>query len=285
MNLKKILFPALILFTTFANANAKIENSDNRIINFIKSSTNKDVQLDYVRIKARYNELQNNWLAYLVEIKVKNDTKIYEEIFFSDGYYISQGLINLETLENVRNIAIENFTKKLDETFYKRENLIFGNLDSKNKLVVFSDPLCPYCIDFFNELNENLDKLNDVAIFYYMFPLKERHPNSDILLKASLFYKIKNNKSIDLELYKALSKQDLYEKAMKSKISALELFNELFNTKYTLDEIDRNKVLENMLNQDIEKANMQNIKGTPNVFLNGMIDIERSKIFKLKEKQ
>lgn len=284
MSLRKILFSSLIL-SILASANSKIESNDNQIINFIKKSTNNNVQFDYIKVKAKYNKLQNNWLAYLVEIKVKNDTKIYEEIFFSDGYYVSQALINLESLENVRNTVTENFTKKLDESFYTKENLIFGDFDSKNKLVIFSDPLCPYCIDFFNKLNQDLNNLRDVAIFYYMFPLKEIHPNSEILLKASLLFKIQNKKSVDLELYKTLSKPNLYEKAMRSKTSALEVFNEEFKTNYTIKEIEENKSLENILNKDIQRAITENITGTPNIYLNGVIDLERKKIFELKEKK
>lgn len=281
--MKKILFLSF-LFSIFAFGDVNPNSNENKIVKFIQDGANKQIQFDYIRVKAKYDKLENNWFAYLVEIKVKNDSKIYEDVFFTDGYYVTQGLIRLDNLKDVRNVVTENFSKKIDTSFYTKENLIFGNLNAKNKLVVFSDPLCPFCINYFNNLKENLNNFKDVAIFYYMFPLKEMHPNSEILLKASLMYSKQNQKNIDFELYKLLSDAQIYNKAMDSEQSALDIFNTVFKTNYSIKELKENLIIKNKLEEDIKKATAFNVSGTPKVYFNESLDIERNKIFNTNEK-
>lgn len=49
---------------------------------------------------------------------------------------------------------------------------IKGN--GKRQLAVFSDPDCPYC----KSLEENLEKLDNVTIYTFLFPLVSLHPQS-----------------------------------------------------------------------------------------------------------
>jgi len=42
------------------------------------------------------------------------------------------------------------------------------------KIAVFSDPFCPYC----QELEQNLQSMNDVTIYTFLFPLEQIHPGA-----------------------------------------------------------------------------------------------------------
>lgn len=47
--------------------------------------------------------------------------------------------------------------------------------NGKRTLYVFSDPDCPYC----KALEQNLEKLNNVTIYTFLFPLAQLHPEAE----------------------------------------------------------------------------------------------------------
>ena len=72
----------------------------------------------------------------------------------------------------------DSVNPNLNEKYYDKSKLIAGNPNAKDKIVLFSDPLCPFCIDFapdvINYVNKNSNK---IALYYYSFPLSS-HPAS-----------------------------------------------------------------------------------------------------------
>ena len=52
--------------------------------------------------------------------------------------------------------------------------------DGKRQLMVFSDPLCPFC----RKLEAELDRINNVTIYVYPFPLEAKFPGSTNIMKS-----------------------------------------------------------------------------------------------------
>jgi len=64
----------------------------------------------------------------------------------------------------------------LDPNIYDDKHLIAGDKDAKHKLVVFSDPQCPFC----KEIVPNMYKIvkeypKRFALYYYHMPLLRLH--------------------------------------------------------------------------------------------------------------
>lgn len=80
----------------------------------------------------------------------------------------------------------ENLTKKrfieLDRVDYTKipleGSLIWGNPDSKIKIVLFDDPECPFCAKLHEELKKIVHERKDIAIFIKLFPLTKIHKDA-----------------------------------------------------------------------------------------------------------
>ena len=52
--------------------------------------------------------------------------------------------------------------------------------DGKRVLRVFSDPMCPYC----RKLEAELDRINNVTIYIYPFPIEAKFPGTTVIAKS-----------------------------------------------------------------------------------------------------
>lgn len=69
--------------------------------------------------------------------------------------------------------------KKLDvKSIPLTNSLIVGDPAAKNKLIVFSDPDCPYCRKLHTEMKEVVKKRKDMAFYVKLFPLVKLHPQA-----------------------------------------------------------------------------------------------------------
>lgn len=96
--------------------------------------------------------------------------------------------------------------------------LIMGNPKAKTKIIVFTDPDCPYCRKLHAEIKDIIKERNDIAFYIKLYPLKDIHPGAYDKAKA-----IQCAKSIKLlddafngkELPKASCDTDEIDKNMK----------------------------------------------------------------------
>jgi thiol:disulfide interchange protein DsbC len=96
--------------------------------------------------------------------------------------FIAGALFDLKTNTNVSERRLAELRKvdfarlPLDKAIVK----VKGN--GKRRLAVFSDPDCPFC----KRLEPELDKLSDVTIYTFLYPIASLHP--DALRKATLVW-------------------------------------------------------------------------------------------------
>ena len=139
-------------------------------------------------LKIEVSEVKTAAVKGLWEIDgVQNGNKIKVHIDFSKKYVV---LIN-------RFILIDDMGKpppirKIDLNLIPlTDALVMGNSMARNRVIVFTDPDCPYCKKFHTEMKETIKKNKDIVFYIKLFPLVNVHPEAyekskTILCKNSL---------------------------------------------------------------------------------------------------
>ncbi len=195
-------------------------------------------------------------------------------MLFVKGDLMSDDLVNLKKQKSAKEI----FRPKPDASYYNSEHLVAGDKNAKNKVLVFSDPLCPFCRDLVPEIIaaavKNPTKL---AVYHYSFPLITIHPASEYIVKAELSQRenIKNKAEFWTKLY---STEVAPNETDEAKIAA-KLSSEL-GLKIQKSDMEKSSVLK-AYDEEQEKAYKLIIRGTPTVFVNGEFDNAKTKIHEL----
>jgi len=93
--------------------------------------------------------------------------------------YEKKYAIVIQAMIPIENIGKPPEMKKLDvKSIPLTDSLIVGNPDAKNKLIVFSDPDCPYCRKLHTEMKDIVKKRPDISFYVKLFPLVKLHPQS-----------------------------------------------------------------------------------------------------------
>ena len=188
-------------------------------------------------------------------------------IFAKDGY-ISPDFINIKTNRSIKH----DLSPKVDDSFYDDKHLLLGNKNAKHKILIFTDPNCPFCKEIVPEIIEVVKKYPDIfALYYYHLPLLRLHPASKTLCKAMIL--LQKDKKADL--IKKIYEIDFnYDEKDEKKI--LEEFNKKLGLNFTLKDINQDWVKKELEN-DMKRAEDLLVSGTPTMFLDGKKDPSREK--------
>lgn len=155
-----------------------------------------------------------------------------------EGKYILMGsLIEIATKTNLTKEKFEELTKIDTSQIPLEDAVIVGDAKAKKRVIVFSDPDCPYCDRLHKELKQVVKERKDIAFFVKLFPLVKIHPDS-----------YKKSKSIVCE---------------KDKVKALKLLDDAFAKKAIPDNSCDTKALD----ENIALARKLGIDGTPTIIL------------------
>lgn len=207
------------------------------------------------------------WMVYFVRIDLKltkqEGKKIsVNDIVFTNGKILSKDFSDINSGKSIKG----NFSLDIDSSAYTKEHLLAGNFNAPHKIVVFSDPLCPFCMDFVPEVIMDVEKNPETfALFYYHFPLNI-HPAAPTLVKAMQFAEKQGDKEIVKKVYKEFF--DIKESDEKV---VLDIFNKALNKNFTVEQINQATILQQM-NNDQELANNLMVNGTPTIYLDGKKD-------------
>ncbi len=129
--------------------------------------------------KVEFAEIPGMWL---VEIE-KGEKKIPVYVDFSKKYVFSGSMIRLAD----RGDVTQERHARMNRIDMKRipldDALVLGSKTAKTRVVVFTDPECPYCKQLHVELQEVVRRDSDIAFLIKMFPLK-MHPNAYTTAKS-----------------------------------------------------------------------------------------------------
>ncbi len=273
LTLKSLMITSLLSSSLFGTS------VDDNILKYEKNRIKKAIS----RAKGKINsikvilkkDLQNDgWHGYVfnLDINIQGKNVVQRDILFAKNNMIAPDLINSKTKRSFKDMMYPKLTKE----YFSPEHLIAGNPDAKHTLVVFSDPLCPICIDEVPFIMKNIMKNpNNIALYYYHMPL-DMHPTARTLSKASMIAKDMGIKDIDYKVYSTdfSTFYDAYEETNNQK--ALDFFNTTYKTKITMNQLN-NKKWDDKLKYDLEMSENAFVNGTPTVFFDGVIDKTRMK--------
>jgi thiol:disulfide interchange protein DsbC len=258
-------------------------NDDNSVIEYEKSrvSQNPNVTIKDISINTKKEVPLSGWSGYILDIKVNVQGKDInaKDILFSNGKYISLDLIDSANGKSLKDLVTPNLTEK----YYDKAKLIAGNNDAKDKIVVFSDPLCPYCIDYLPEVIKHVQKNSDsIALYYYHFPLLTVHPASGVVVKLIDIAKHKGIKDVELKTYQTNWEKYFDVKTTDEKV-ILDAFNKEFKTDIKLEELAKAEIRKT-IDSDTAMGEEVMVQGTPTIFVNGVKDSTRLKYEDLGKK-
>ena len=259
-----------------SNSSEKVEKN---IIDYVKRAinVNQSFKLKEIRVKqSKTLEKLPNWKVYFLDIdletaatkKKKSEIMTVHDKIFSNGTFIVRDFINMVNKSSLKDkIAVD-----LDDSFYNKKHLLYGNADAKHKIVAFSDPICPFCQTYMPKLlkaaQENPDK---IALYYYHFPLTMLHKEAPTIIKAVMVAEKQGVKHVVEKVYKAKFALDTDD---DKKI--LEVFNKAIGTHITEADINQQDILVHY-SEDVEAAGKIMISGTPTIYVDGKKDFSRKK--------
>ncbi len=256
-------------------------NSQDRVLDFLKKGIVSNQKFDVKKISITSSQdLKDipNWKAYFVDIDVflKKEKKehVFKDIVFSDGKYFSRDFISVDERSSIKS----SLAPKAKTSLYDKSHLLAGNENAKNKLLVFSDPNCPFCMNFVPFVIDAAKKYpNEFVVYYYDFPLNI-HKSAKGFIKATLAAEKQGLKDAVYKMYKARLRSSTDDEKEIAKI-----FNKALKTNVTVKQMNEKWILKR-IESDIKIANSMMIDATPTLFVNGKKDAKRETLKALYDK-
>jgi len=265
-----------LLSVSAALALALSAASEKDVIKFIKRGleSNPTIKVYEVKIKEKQElERPKGWEAYVVDFTIgirrgsQEQNITQTDILFTHDRFVAPDLMDIKTNRSLK----DRIVLSLDESYYDKAHHLYGSERAKHKIVVFSDPLCPFCREVVPRLFDVAKKHPDLfALYYYHLPIESLHPASIPLAKAIIYLKAKGNKEAIEKIYK--TDFDYEEKDEKKVLQEL---HKKLGIRLTTAQINEPWVVEE-LEQDRKKAKKLMIRGTPAVFFDGKFDRRRN---------
>ncbi len=240
---------------------------------FIKKSvvTNRQVTVNKVNIIAKKPLPQaSDWTAYMVVMDLtyqKKSIKAPETIFVNE----KSGLATLNMFNATSGKSYRRTMKPdMPASYYDDAHLLYGDKNAPHKLVIFSDPDCPFCRKdvpgIIDDVKKNPTKL---ALYYYHMPLLKLHPVSDVLTRIMEVLQKQGKVDEALKMYKLKIN---YRETNATKILAEA--KKQFGINLTEAEINKAEIKDAVKADSLKGTNLM-ISGTPTVYYDGKFDNSR----------
>lgn len=271
------LMSKLSITTILLLSNLVADINDKEITDYEKKRITQSTKLAVkdVQIFLKQKTTLKDWYSYVFNIKADFNGKPIDakDIVFTDGKVVATDLFDIKTGKSYK----DEISPKLTSAYYDGGHLIAGNPNAKNTLVIFSDPLCPFCIDYVPEVIKFVKKNpTNLRLYYYHFPLEQIHPAAVTVAKAMTALKLsKQMQDIELKFYEADFEKHFTE-TERNETKILDGINKALKTKLTLRDIQNPAVMAEM-SKDIKMAEDVMVPGTPTIFANGEVDRTKKK--------
>lgn len=123
--------------------------------------------------KVEFAEVPGMWL---IEVE-KGPNKLPVYIDFSKKYVLSGSVIRLADKGDVSQERFARMNKVDVSRIPLKDALLVGSKDARFKVIVFTDPECPYCMKLHEELKVVVRRDPEIAFLIKLFPLK-MHPKA-----------------------------------------------------------------------------------------------------------
>jgi len=164
---------------------------------------------------------------------------------------------------NLMSRIVPSFDKSI---YYDKKRLLAGDSNATHKIMVFSDPLCPFCREQVPDLMDLINEYpKEYAIYLFDYPLLNLHPGSGLIIAAKLqardagvdiSKKIYSDKRL-LTLTKTMDSQKVAK--VIEEITGFKIDHTSLKKKY-LDEMAK----------EMELGRYLGVSGTPEVFIDNI---------------
>ncbi len=269
--LKLLTIISLLSISSYANKHISL---DERVLEFeeFRISSNDRYKLEDMEIFLKQPLPLKGWTGYVISLKlnVNGKTVNVKDTLFTNGEAITHDLKNVKTGKSYKNFI----SPEMPDSYYNDKHFIAGNKNAKNKIVIFSDPLCPFCIDFVPDVINHVKKYPDnIALYYYHFPLLRIHPAADTMTKAMAVAHKNGYKDLVLKVYQGKFER-FFEANETDNNKILNGFNKVLKTNITLKQINQVSIIDEV-KKDEKLGDAMMVSGTPTIFINGKIDRTR----------
>ena len=275
MSLMSKLLMSTVAATVALSANAQPDNKD--LLKYVKKAVVKNPEVivkGVTVIESKTDEKLPGWTILLTTMDLeyqKKEIHAPEMMFVKDGL-VTGHLVDLATGNDYR----DDIKPSVPQSYYNDAHLLFGNKDAEHKVLIFSDPQCPFCQEvvpaIFKASRENPTK---IAVYYYHLPLLRIHPVSDILTRVMYVAQHEGKADVVEKIYSL--KIDPRETDMTKILSAVKT-----HTGYSITaaQVDTKEVKEAMQVDEIDAGKMM-VAGTPTIYIDGEWDKMRDGYKKL----
>jgi len=271
----KIKFLLLMFIATVQLLAVSQKSVEFYVKKYIEKKTNSPVK-HIETISSYIIDGTNGWRVYFLslDVQVKMDKKLVNkkvnQVVFNKGAKVAFSL-----KDNKGNNYIKILKPKVPMSAYDKKHLLVGNVNAKHKVLVMSDPFCPFCQEIVPTLIETVQKNPETfALYYYHLPLLKIHPASNITTKAMHVFQERGEIDKLKQCYHLLVSER--EKNPKVILKAIK-----DKTGVTLTESELNTPqITNTFAFDKAMKKRLMITGTPTIFIDGIWDPTR---FKYKE--
>lgn len=115
-------------------------------------------------------------------VKKIDEMELFEIISQGNVYYTDMNaeyllyghLIDPKRKLDLTKVSLDNLARTKLKSLPFKNAIVSGDLKSKNGIIVFTDPDCPYC----KRLEPALQQLKGVKVYTFLFPLMQLHPRA-----------------------------------------------------------------------------------------------------------
>jgi len=267
MKLKILL--GIILFTLQVNA-----VDDNGVRHYIKKYMEKKTgsKVNSVETISSYEIAgTDGWEVYFLSLDMKIKLgKTYQNRTLPQVIFTKDNKITFSLKDqNDQNYA-KLLKPKVPAEAYDDEHFLAGSKNAAHKILILSDPLCPYCQEIVPEIISMAQQHPELfGLYYYHLPLLKIHPASDVITKAMHLFQNEGDVNNVKALYHLLidpkeTNVDKILKAIKTKTGK----------SFSKSDISSSDVKSAMEFDKAMKKRLM-VTGTPTIFIDGVWDPTR----------
>ncbi|UCF87983.1 MAG: DsbC family protein [bacterium] len=123
---------------------------------------------------------------FIVDATGKNGQRGLLYLDFSKNYIISGNFLSISDKQNVTRREITRMRRVDYTTIPLTDSLVLGDPRAPKKVILFTDPQCPYCEKLHPELKKVVAAAPDIVFFIKMMPLVNIHPEAYDISRAIL---------------------------------------------------------------------------------------------------
>ncbi len=267
MKLKVILFILLATVQLFAISQKSVEYY---IKKYMEKKTHSPVEK--IRTVSTY-EIggTNGWHVYFLELDINlrmgntSKKRRVTQVVFAKGKKIAFSLKDKKGQEYAKILK-----PMVPEKAYDNRHLLAGNVNAKHRILLISDPFCPFCQEIVPPLITDVQQHpNLFALYSYQLPLVRIHPASKVVTKVMVLLHDEGK----VEDYKKMYHLLVSEKERRESV-ILKAIEKKIGRKFTHEELMNPKIKEIL---DFDKAMKKRlfVTGTPTIFIDGIWDTTR----------